>query len=66
MVRILGSQNRMQMPSRVNISFDDFLGHLRDPRSMRITWLCFGTQNIELNRDLSVNCEDFNNFAYKL
>ena len=25
------SQNRMHMPSRDNISFDDFLGHLGDP-----------------------------------
>ena len=28
--------------------------------------MCLGTQIIELNPDLSINCEGFNNFEYQL
>ena len=31
------SQSYMQMPSRVNISFEVFLSHLKDPRVYYIT-----------------------------
>ena len=36
-VRILG----MHMLSRVHLSFDDFLGHLRDPYLGSVSWVMF-------------------------